>query len=62
MDVVLSEYLDKSHNFTNLIFVTSHFSTLWYWNFFLWKGSGGVGVHKVHYGLCENARLFNIRS
>ena len=27
-DVVLSEYLDKSHNFTNLIFMTSQFSTL----------------------------------
>ena len=28
MDVFLSEYPDESHNFTNLIFMTSHLSTL----------------------------------
>ena len=28
LDVVLSEYPDKSHNFRNFIFMTSHFSTL----------------------------------
>ena len=28
VDIVLSEYLDKSHNFRNFIFMTSHFSTL----------------------------------
>ena len=28
MDIVLSEYSDKSHNFRNFIFVTSHFSTV----------------------------------
>ena len=28
VDIVLSEYVDKSHNFRNFIFMTSHFSTL----------------------------------
>ena len=28
LDIVLSEYPDKSHNFRNFIFMTSHFSTL----------------------------------
>ena len=28
LDIVLSEYSDKSHNFRNFIFMTSHFSTL----------------------------------
>ena len=28
LDVFLSEYPDKSHNFTNLIFMTSHLNTL----------------------------------
>ena len=28
MDIILSEYPDKSHNFRNFIFMTSHFSTL----------------------------------
>ena len=28
LDIVLSEYPDKSHNFGNFIFMTSHFSTL----------------------------------
>ena len=28
LDIVLSEYSDKSHNFGNFIFMTSHFSTL----------------------------------
>ena len=28
LDIVLSEYYGKSHNFRNFIFVTSHFSTL----------------------------------
>ena len=28
VDIVLSEYLDKSHNFRNFIFMTSQFSTL----------------------------------
>ena len=28
MDIVLSEYPDKSHDFRNFIFMTSHFSTL----------------------------------
>ena len=29
MEIVLSEYPDKSHNFRNFIFMTSHFSTLY---------------------------------
>ena len=29
LDIVLSEYPDKTHNFRNFIFMTSHFSTLW---------------------------------
>ena len=29
LDLVLSEYPDKSHNFTNLFFMTSHFRTLY---------------------------------
>ena len=29
MEIVLSEYPDKSHNFRNFVFMTSHFSTLW---------------------------------
>ena len=28
LDIVLSEYPDKSHNFRNFICMTSHFSTL----------------------------------
>ena len=28
LDTVLSEYPDKSYNFRNFIFMTSHFSTL----------------------------------
>ena len=28
LGIVLSEYPDKSHNFRNFIFMTSHFSTL----------------------------------
>ena len=28
LEIVLSEYPDKSHNFRNFIFMTSHFSTL----------------------------------
>ena len=28
LDIFLSEYPDKSHNFRNFIFMTSHFSTL----------------------------------
>ena len=30
LNIVLSEYSDKSHDFRNFIFMTSHFSTL-YW-------------------------------
>ena len=30
LDIVLSECPDKSHNFRNFIFMTSHFSTLWH--------------------------------
>ena len=29
LEIVLSEYPDKSHNFRNFIFMTSHFSTLY---------------------------------
>ena len=29
LDIVFSEYPDKSHNFRNFIFMTSHLSTLW---------------------------------
>ena len=29
LGIVLSEYFDKSHNFRNFIFMTSHFSTLY---------------------------------
>ena len=29
LDIVLSEYPDKYHNFRNFIFMTSHFSTLY---------------------------------
>ena len=29
LDLVLSEYPDKSHNFTNLFFMTSHFRPLY---------------------------------
>ena len=28
LDIVLSEYADKTHNFRNFIFMMSHFSTL----------------------------------
>ena len=28
LDIVLSEYSDKSHDFRNFMFMTSHFSTL----------------------------------
>ena len=34
LDVVRSEEPDKSHNFTNLIFMTSHFSSLYMWLFY----------------------------
>ena len=30
LDIPLSEYPDKSHNFRNLIVMTSHFSNLWF--------------------------------
>ena len=30
LDIVLSKYRDKSHNFKNFIFMTSHFSTLYF--------------------------------
>ena len=47
LDIVLSEYPDKSHDVRNFIFMTSHFSTLLGCKTSCW---GGGGVNKVHYG------------
>ena len=49
LDIVLSEYPDKSNDVRNFIFMTSHFSTLLGYKTTWRRGEGGGG-NKVHYG------------
>ena len=45
LGIVLSEYPDKSHNFRNFIFMTSHFSTLCVLAGFLKKEIEKADIH-----------------